>query len=136
MVRVEVRTMMYLTGFGRRGCFGLKAPHSAAIVFSVLAAGCSADIARFDSTSFNLNDPPEATSAMPTPPESVHGNAGPTAYDNAVSRSTPKGPYGAGAKSVEVAALPDATPSGPTQPVSRSYAQQDWKRSPQAANAE
>ena len=52
--------MMYLSGFGRRVCFGLKTPQCAAIVFAVMSAGCSADVARFDSSSFNLNDPPES----------------------------------------------------------------------------
>ena len=121
--------MMYLTGFGRRGCFGLKAPQCAAIVFAAFAAGCSADVSRFDSTSFALNDPPESTSAMPTPPESVRGGTE-SSYNNPVARTTPRGPYGAGAKSVDVAALPDATPAAPVTP--RPYAVQDWKKSPEA----
>ncbi len=108
--------MMCLSGFGRRWRFGLKAPQSAAIVFAAvsgaLAAGCSADVTRFDSASFNLNDPPEATSAMPTPPENVRGHAA-SDFNNPVARSTPKGPYGAGASSVDVAALPERAPQSP-----------------------
>ena len=127
MVRVEVRTMMYLTGFGRRVCFGLKTPQCAAIVFAALAAGCSADVTRFDSASFNLNDP-ETSSTHPVPTESVRS---PSDYSNPVARSTPRGPYGAGAKSVEVAALPEPVASA-ALPVARPYGAQDWKRSPMA----
>ncbi len=69
--------MMYLTGFGRRGCFGLKPVHCAAFVLSAAAAGCSADITRFDSASFNLNDPPEETAAVqPTARGPVRGRFG------------------------------------------------------------
>ena len=114
--------MKYLTGFGRRVCFGLKTPQCAAIVLAAVSAGCSADVTRFDSASFNLNDPPE--SARPVPPQPVR-SAGD--YANPVASSTPRGPYGAGAKSVEVAALPDATP-----PVARPYSEQSWKKSPEA----
>ena len=53
--------MFDLTGLGRRVCFGLKTPQCAAIVIAVMTAGCSADVTRFDSASFNLNDPPEET---------------------------------------------------------------------------
>ena len=109
MVRVEVRTMNYLSGFGRRGCFVLKPAQSAAILLSVVSAGCSADVARFDSNSFKLNDPKETVAAAPPPSAPVRGG---TDYNNPVTRSQPRGPYGAGApRAVEVAALPDATPS-------------------------
>ena len=63
--------MMYLVGFGQRGCFGLRPALCAVIVFSAAAAGCSADITRFDSSSFNLNDPPQETAAAPVPVEPV-----------------------------------------------------------------
>ena len=109
MVRVEVRTMNYLSGFGRRGCFVLKPAQSAAILLSVVSAGCSADVARFDSNSFKLNDPKETVAAAPPPAAPVRSG---TDYNNPVTRSQPRGPYGAGApRAVEVAALPDATPS-------------------------
>ncbi|NOT72128.1 MAG: LysM peptidoglycan-binding domain-containing protein [Hyphomicrobium sp.] len=117
--------MMYLSGFGRRVCFGLKTPQCAAIVFAAIAAsGCSADVTRFDSSSFNLNDPPE--SAAPAPSEPVRSASD---YSNPVAHSTPRGPYGAGAKTVEVAALPEPTPA---PPVARPYTDQSWKRSPTA----
>ena len=127
-MRVEVRIMMYLTGFGRRVCFGLKTPQCAAIVLSALAAGCSADVTRFDSSSFNLNDPPEAVHAAQAPQENVRGASD---YGNPVASSTPRGPYGAGAKSIEVAALPD--PVGSTPAVARPYPTQSWKKSPTGA---
>ncbi len=127
--------MMYLTGVGRRGCFGLKTPQCAAIVFAALAAGCSADITRFDSTSFSLNDPPETVGSTAPPQDSAPPAPG---YDSAVSRSTPRGPYGvgAGSRSVDVAALPEPVPSatGPVQ-AARGYGQNDWKRSPTGALA-
>jgi murein DD-endopeptidase MepM/ murein hydrolase activator NlpD len=124
MVRVEVRTMKYLSGIGRRGRFGLKTPQCAAIVLAAVSAGCSADVTRFDSASFNLNDPPEA--ARPVPSEPVRSASD---YSNSVATSTPRGPYGAGAKSVEVAALPEPTPP---PAVVRPYSEQSWKKSPQA----
>jgi murein DD-endopeptidase MepM/ murein hydrolase activator NlpD len=121
--------MMYLTGFGRRVCFGLKTPQCAAIVLAAVSGilgGCSADVTRFDSASFNLNDPPESVNAQPAPPANVRSASD---YDNPVARSMPRGPYGAGAKSVEVAALPEPIPSG-APPVARPYTAQSWKRSP------
>jgi murein DD-endopeptidase MepM/ murein hydrolase activator NlpD len=122
--------MMYLSGFGRCGCFGLKTPRVSVIVLAaaagVLTAGCSADVARFDSSSFALNDPPEASSP-PVPPENVRGN-GASDFENPVARSTPRGPYGAGASSVEVAALPEAAGSPP-----QTYTPQPYK--PAAARA-
>ena len=123
--------MMYLTGFGRRVCFGLKTPQCAAIVFAAVSgilSGCSADVTRFDSASFNLNDPPEAVNAQPAPPVNSRSASD---YDNSLARSTPRGPYGAGAKSVEVAALPEPVTSG-APPVARPYTEQSWKRSPMA----
>jgi murein DD-endopeptidase MepM/ murein hydrolase activator NlpD len=129
MVRVEVRTMMYLSGFGRGVCFGLKTPQCAVIVFAAIAAaGCSADVARFDSSSFNLNDPPETVGSNPPPQDSVRSASD---FNNPVARSTPRGPFGAGAKSVEVAALPDPVPS--SAPPGKPYAEQSWKRSPMGA---
>ena len=100
--------MFDLTGFGRRVCFGLKTPQCAAIVVAAMAAGCSADVTRFDSANFNLNDPPETAAATSTPVEPVRGHSD---YSSPVATSTPRGPYGAGASSVDVAALPDPAPS-------------------------
>ena len=116
--------MMYLTGLSRRVCFGLKTPQCAAIVLAVVAAGCSADVTRFDSASFNLNDPPESARPVPSEPVRSAGD-----YSNSVAHSTPRGPYGAGAKSVEVAALPEPAPA---RAVVRPYGEQSWKKSPQA----
>ncbi|HMN37278.1 MAG TPA: peptidoglycan DD-metalloendopeptidase family protein [Hyphomicrobium sp.] len=108
MMRVEVRIMKYWSGFGRRGGFGLKPAHCAAIVLSAAASGCSADVTRFDNASFNLDDPPQATSSVDT------ANAtGTSDYPNPVRHSQRPGPYGAGGPrgGVETAPLPDATPS-------------------------
>jgi murein DD-endopeptidase MepM/ murein hydrolase activator NlpD len=118
--------MFDLTGFGRRVCFGLKTPQCAVIVFATMAAGCSADVTRFDSASFNLNDPPQETAAAPVPVEPVRGHSD---YSSPVATSTPRGPYGAGAKSVEVAALSEPVPSAP---VARPYTDESWKRTPAA----
>ena len=112
--------MMYLTSSSRRGWLGLKPVHSAAMILAAFGAGCSADVARFDSSSFNLNDPPQTTAAA-TPSGPVRGSSD---IDNLVSRSQARGPYGAGAgamappqRGIEMAALPDATPvSQPTPP--------------------
>lgn len=121
--------MFDLTGFGRRVCFGLKTPQSAAIVIAALAAGCSADVTRFDSANFNLNDPPEAV-AQSTPPDPVKAHSD---YPSAVTHSTPRGPYGAGAGSVDVAALPEPAPSAP---VARPYPENSWQKSPTGAPSE
>ncbi|MBK9079897.1 MAG: peptidoglycan DD-metalloendopeptidase family protein [Hyphomicrobium sp.] len=118
--------MFDLTGLGRRVCFGLKTPQCAAIVIAVMTAGCSADVTRFDSASFNLNDPPEETAAAPVPTEPVRSHSD---YSSSVATSTPRGPYGAGAGSVEVAALPE--PQSPP-PVVRPYTDESWKRTPTA----
>ncbi len=112
--------MMYSTSSSRRGWLGLKPVHSAAMILAAIGAGCSADVARFDSSSFNLNDPPQTTAAA-APSGPVRGSSD---LDNPVSRSQTRGPYGAGAgamppaqRGVEMAALPDATPiSQPTPP--------------------
>lgn len=124
--------MTVISDLKRQGRTSLRAAILAAGA-AVMAAGCSADVTRFDSSSFALNDPPEpvygkATRAAEAPPN-------PAPYDTAVARSTPRGPYGAGAKSVEVAALPDATPAQPVPPVAKPYPSSipaGWKASPQA----
>lgn len=122
--------MFDLTGFGRRVCFGLKTPQCAAIVFAAMAAGCSADVARFDSANFNLNDPPEQTaSTQSAPPERVQAHSD---YPSSVAHSTPRGPYGAGAGSVEVAALPEPG----AMEVVRPYPEQSWQKSPTGAPAQ
>jgi len=118
--------MFDLTGFGRRVCFGLKTPQCAAIVIAAMAAGCSADVTRFDSANFNLNDPPGETAAAPVPTEPIRGHSD---YTSPVANSTPRGPYGAGAGSVDVAALPDPEPS---PAVARPYTDESWKRTPTA----
>ncbi len=123
--------MKYLNGFGRRGCFVLKPAQSAAICLAVVSAGCSADVARFDSNSFKLNDPPEAVAAAPPPVRSGSD------FNNPVTRSQPRGPYGAGApKAVEVAALPDATPppAAPYQQTAQS-SPRGWRTSPSGVAA-
>lgn len=106
--------MKYQSGFGRRGGFCLKPAHWALVLSSVAAAGCSADVTRFDSASFSLNDPPETTA-------SVEQKSG-TDFANPVTRSQRPGPYGAGlgsrAASIESEPLPDATPAAaPLPPV-------------------
>lgn len=106
--------MMYKSGFGRRGCFDLKPVRCAVFLMSTaVLSGCSADVTRFDSASFNLNDPPGAK-------QSVSGTSerGGSDIDNPVTRSQRPGPYGAGARDggVDVAALPDAMPPPAAQP--------------------
>lgn len=101
--------MMYLSGFGRRGGFGLKPAHCALILLSAAVSGCSADVTRFDSASFNLNDPPQTTSSVDA------GNAAPSQdYVSPVAHNQRPGPYGAGGPQggVESAPLADATPAG------------------------
>lgn len=104
--------MKYQSGFGQRGGFGLKPAHWALILSSVAAAGCSADVTRFDSASFSLNDPPQTTA-------SVEQKSG-TDFANPVTRSQRPGPYGAGlgsrAGGIESEPLPDATPSAEALP--------------------
>lgn len=111
MVRVEVRTMINISGFGRRGYLSLKPAACAILTLVTLsAAGCSADVTRFDSASFNLDDP-QSAEGPPVPPEPVHTGSLSSAASAGVSRTQPRGPYGAGAGSVEMAALPE--PSAP-----------------------
>ncbi|MFT3731322.1 MAG: peptidoglycan DD-metalloendopeptidase family protein [Hyphomicrobium sp.] len=94
-------------GVSRCGRLGLKSATAFSLVFAGISlAGCSADITRFDSSSFALNDPPE-TGSNPVPREPVYSNS--LSDNQNVEGSTPRGPYGAGAKSVQVASLPDAT---------------------------
>jgi murein DD-endopeptidase MepM/ murein hydrolase activator NlpD len=93
-------------GVGMRGCLGLKSARAFSLVIASLSlAGCSADIQRFDSTSFDFNDS-SATGSNPVPREAVYSNS--LSDNQPVEGATPRGPYGAGAKSVQVAALPDA----------------------------
>ena len=102
--------MMSCFSVGRRGRLSLKSAGAISLAYAGLVlGGCSADVTRFDSASFNLNDPPETASAAPIPSEPVRSG-----YMDPVVGSTPRGPYGAGASSVEVAALPD--PSAPYPP--------------------
>lgn len=104
MVRVEVRTMMSIVSVSiTRARFSRVALRSTAAALAIAAAGCSADVTRFDSTSFDLNDPPEAKIASNDYAPSDAGHLS----DQAVARNTPRGPYGAGASSVESAPLPE-----------------------------
>ncbi len=101
--------MMSIPGFCRRGGIGSISAYCAVLAFSVLAVGCSADVTRFDSASFNLNDPPSEDNP-PIPSEPL--NSGSLSDNtNRVAQSTPRGPYGAGASgvdtSVDMAALPE-----------------------------
>jgi murein DD-endopeptidase MepM/ murein hydrolase activator NlpD len=108
MVRVEVRTMMSSVCVVTR----LRSVRLALVsAVALAAAGCSADVTRFDNASFNFDDPPEAKTASN---EYAPSDAG-QVYDQPVARTTPRGPYGAGANSVDVSALPEPTgaPSAP-----------------------
>src|SRR5262245_25135648 len=97
--------MMSCFGVGRCGRLGLKSARTVSLVFASLTlASCIADVSRFDSTSFNLNDPP-TTGSNPVPPEPVHTSS--LSDNQSVEGTTPRGPYGAGASSVQVAALPE-----------------------------
>jgi murein DD-endopeptidase MepM/ murein hydrolase activator NlpD len=101
--------MMSCFGVNRRRRFGLKSAAAVSLAFAgLLLTGCSADVTRFDNASFNLNDPPETTSSAPVPSEPVRSSS---LNDSSVVGSTPRGPYRAGASSVEVAALPDSSAS-------------------------
>jgi murein DD-endopeptidase MepM/ murein hydrolase activator NlpD len=124
MVRVEVRTMISISGLRQRVMFGLKSAQSAAIAATIVVAGCSADVTRFDSTSFNFNDPPqnggETGTVAPVPHEPVYGNG---LNHSSVAHATPRGPYNAGAGSVDVAALPEADGAAPQEPVPSYQAQ-------------
>jgi murein DD-endopeptidase MepM/ murein hydrolase activator NlpD len=98
--------MMSCFGVSLCGRSGLKSATAVSLVFASLSlAACSADVTRFDSSSFALNDAPE-TGSNPVPREPINSNS--LSDNQNVEGSTPRGPYGAGAKSVQVAALPDA----------------------------
>ena len=100
--------MSNASGPRQRACFSLESARrvACATAFALLLGGCSADVARFDSTSFEF-DPAEGDAAPPpVPSEPVNHSE---LHGNAVARSTPPGPYGAGA--VDVAALPEPAPA-------------------------
>ncbi|AGK57549.1 peptidase M23 [Hyphomicrobium denitrificans 1NES1] len=98
--------MISCFGVSHGGRFSLKSAAAVSTVIAGLAiGGCSADVTRFDSASFNLDDPSDA---RPIPSEPIRTSS---LNDNQVVGSAPRGPYGAGASSVQVAALPDAGPS-------------------------
>src|SRR6516225_735282 len=103
--------MMSCFGVGRRGRVSLRSAGAVSLLLlGLVIGGCSADVTRFDSTSFNLNDPPETGSAgTPVPPEPIRSGS---LNDSPVVGATPRGPYGAGASSVQVASLPDTPASG------------------------
>ncbi|CAA2141553.1 LysM peptidoglycan-binding domain-containing protein [Hyphomicrobium sp. ghe19] len=97
--------MMSCFGVSQCGRLSLKSATAVSLIIASLGlSGCSADVTRFDSTSFNFNDSPDAT---PIPSEPVRTSS--LADNQTVGGSTPRGPYGAGASSVQVAALPEAT---------------------------
>ncbi len=99
--------MMSCFGVGRCGRLGLKSASAVSLIIaSITLAGCSADVTRFDSTSFNFNDDP-STASVPVPPEPVRTSS--LSDNQSLGGSSPRGPYGAGASSVQVAALPEAT---------------------------
>ncbi|WP_045835793.1 LysM peptidoglycan-binding domain-containing M23 family metallopeptidase [Hyphomicrobium sp. 99] len=99
--------MMSCFGVGQCGRLSLKSASAVSLILaSITLAGCSADVTRFDSTSFNFNDDP-GTSSTPVPPEPVR--TGSLSDNQTLGGSSPRGPYGAGASSVQVAALPEAT---------------------------
>ncbi|MET0432449.1 MAG: peptidoglycan DD-metalloendopeptidase family protein [Hyphomicrobium sp.] len=115
--------MMSCVGVGQCGRLSLKSARAVSLIFAGMTlVGCSADVTRFDSTSFNLNDPPE-TGSNPVPRQPVYGNS--LSDNQPVEGATPRGPYGAGAHSVQVAALPDANgdPAGYAPPPQSSYRQ-------------
>lgn len=92
---------------------GFKAPLTL-ILAAVTVAGCSADVERFDSTSFAFNDPPAGSTSAPAPVEPVYSGG---VDSHPVATSVPRGPYSAGAGSIESSTLPDATPvSAPLPP--------------------
>ena len=75
--------MMSCFSVGRRGRLSLKSAGAISLAYAGLVlGGCSADVTRFDSASFNLNDPPETASAAPIPSEPVR-----SAYNDPVRRS-------------------------------------------------
>lgn len=97
--------MMSCVGVSLCGRLSLKSASAFSLVFaSVVLAGCSADVRRFDNASFNFDDPPQ-TGSNPVPPEPIHTSS--LSDNQAVEGSTPRGPYGAGASNVQVAALSD-----------------------------
>ena len=100
--------MMGCSGVGQYECLSLRsAAVSSALIFaSIFLGGCSADVTRFDSTSFNLNDPPETGDNL-VRRESVYSSS---RGDNQVVEGSILGkPYGFGAKLVQRAALPEAS---------------------------
>lgn len=121
--------MISISGLRQRVMFGLKSAQSAAIAATIVVAGCSADVTRFDSTSFNFNDPPqnggETGTVAPVPHEPVYGNG---LNHSSVAHATPRGPYNAGAGSVDMAALPE--PEGaPVQEPTPTYQAQPFRSS-------
>ena len=95
--------MMSCSGVSRFGATSIKSLVPGFLLLAAsLLSGCSADVTRFDSASFNLNDPPETASVQPDDSRSGSVNNG------SLSRSTPRGPYGAGAASVDVGSMPPA----------------------------
>jgi len=118
--------MTICIGVGQCGHFSLKSAGAVSILLAALAiGGCSADVTRFDSTSFNLNDPP---GSQPIPSEPVRTGA---LNDNQVVGSHSRGPYAAGASSVQVAALPDPGYQNEPQPYARpSYSAPDYSPPP------
>jgi len=92
-----------------------RVPAGAGIAAALIAAGCSADVARFDSPTFNLTD---KGSAAKLPSEPLRGSAGPVASDTA---SGPNGgayypppgnrPLGPPPAAAKLSALPEPVPT-------------------------
>ena len=120
--------MMSCVGVGQCGRLGLKSARAFSVIFtSIVLVGCSADVRRFDSTSFNFDDPPE-TGSNPVPPEPVHTSS--LSDNQSVDGATPRGPYGAGASNVQVAALSDTNDGPPpyAPPPPQQYQQPSYRQ--------
>lgn len=85
---------------GCGGAAGLKPANITVFALALAFGACSADVTRFDSSSFAFDDPPDATSSITKEEDNV--------YEAPVVRQAPRGPYGAGAN--EVASEPLAPP--------------------------
>lgn len=81
-----------------------------AAALAVLAGGCSADIARFDFASANLNDP-GTTGAIPTPPEPVHGRS------NLIGKDEPSAPPQQAADGAYIPPRSDRAPAVTSAPL-------------------
>lgn len=96
--------------------FSNRTPLALAAALAVLAGGCSADIARFDFASANLNDGSGSTGAIPTPTEPVRqrsnliGDESASGYGYAPPANGGYAPAPSSPPAVAAAPLADATP--------------------------